>query len=140
DVSLVDAGVEPPDASAAPIDVIEAGEALGPGPDPADVEYSCQLRPGERALEATCAPAGSGVVGDACSSGSDCAAGFTCVAGRLGTGQCQPYCCAGRGSCDPGLICTERRLMVPSSPAGSSFLVPVCTFPDQCDLMEPFPC
>ncbi len=122
-----------------PVDPIDAGETLAP-PDAVPSRYSCQMTHGQNGVRAECALAGSGVMSDACSSGRDCAPGFGCVEGRSGSGQCQPYCCEGRTSCDAGQICTERRLVAEGMPEEMEVMVPVCAIPDQCDLSDPYPC
>ncbi len=125
-----------------PVDAVELADAGEPLEmhDAGPTQYSCQMTHSEEGMFAGCAPAGNGGSGETCSSGRDCAAGFACVEGRTGTGQCQPYCCDGRTSCEANQICVERRLLADGMPADLEYMVPVCSSPEQCDLSDPFPC
>ena len=51
---------------------------------------ACRLNYNGKTVVATCGAAGSGHDGDACTSGSDCSAGFECVSSP---GRCRHYCC-----------------------------------------------
>lgn len=133
----------------APVDAEDGGDAAVPFPGEIDAsapieqspEFSCQLLPDPVGLRASCALAGRGSVGDACSSGRDCSPGLGCVAGEVaGRGQCLEYCCAGRSSCDGNRLCTERPLLVPGSAPSAAPRGPVCVLPEQCELKDPFPC
>jgi hypothetical protein len=99
--------------------------------------YACQLAPRGRELLASCAPAGTAEFNSACSSNRDCGPGLGCV-GKAGAGLCLSYCCGGRGTCGAGLFCTERPML--SAGLTTEVMVPVCAFPEQCDLTDPFPC
>jgi hypothetical protein len=84
---------------------------------------------------AQCLPAGNGIEGGPCFSGSDCRAGLACVGD--GPGQCRPYCCNGDAGCRDRTHCSAEPLLVPTAKA--TLEVPVCMPVVNCSLAEP-PC
>ncbi len=121
----------------APFVPVEVDASVMVPPMPEET-YSCQMVPRLDGLFAGCALAGRGVDRDPCSSSNDCAAGLGCV-GRPGAGRCLPYCCEGAAVCAPGRICSQRPLLS-SDNVEELLTIPVCAPPDQCDLMDPYPC
>ncbi len=135
-----DAGLEDSPDAATALDVVEVDAGPEAPESPAEAAgLSCQLSPSGDGLSSSCAPAGAGEAGDACSSARDCAPGLGCV-GKPGAGQCLPYCCEGADSCASGTYCTQRPLRAPGLDETSELVVPVCAQSQQCDLMQQFPC
>ncbi len=74
-----------------------SGCGAGFGCRPQFTASSSDVHPG-------CEPAGSGVVGSACTAQADCAAGYYCAGG-----SCRKQCCAGDWSaCDAGESCIRQ--------------------------------
>jgi hypothetical protein len=87
----------------------------------------------------TCELAGPGLEEAACSSRSDCAAGYACVE-ESGGSHCRHYCCGGNDSCStPGTFCEERELAGLENDALKA-RASVCMPATLCRLDEPYPC
>ena len=119
----------------------DAGEA---GSDDAGAEagesvYGCRVIASGRIVTQECALAGEGRFDAPCLSSANCAPGYAC-AGEGSGGLCRPFCCAGSSACEDGLFCTELPLVHPYASGETPVVIPVCAFPDQCNLSQPYPC
>jgi hypothetical protein len=108
------------------------------------VAYGCHLvptplpaattgSPDVQAVTPSCTPAGLGLDGALCHDPADCAPGYECVGGSIGT--CRHYCCGGNGACRLDQFCDIQR-----TSSGSAMNVPVCMPTRQCDLLQPGTC
>lgn len=78
---------------------VEPLEAGAPAADASSITTACRTVVTNDSYSPGCFEADRrGIDGVACTSGSDCAPGFDCVAGEKGD-VCRRYCCLGSGSC-----------------------------------------
>ncbi|HEY4103274.1 MAG TPA: hypothetical protein VGM44_05255 [Polyangiaceae bacterium] len=126
----------------------ESGAAGAPSGPPA--KFSCQIvrsPDSPTTVNAACAVAGPGGIDAPCLTSSDC--GWDAEHGALGcvgdasAGLCQPFCCKGDDTCDPGSYCAERPLrdaLTNGASGAPQVMVPVCVPAENCDLSTPYPC
>jgi hypothetical protein len=133
----MDGGVAPP--------IDPPGVPEDPG-TPRGEPFACQVvSDSNKQPTHQCLRTGPGTHGAPCTSVNDCQAGLACV-GKVGAGQCLPYCCdpVGHPCGDPkdggkrSTFCGEGLLLEPNGVA--VLLVPVCVPGDSCQLGEPYPC
>ncbi len=119
----------------------DTGEGCGEG----EGCYVVAADPLTGALTTGCVPTRSRPVGSACTTGSDCESGLSCMLGPGFTppGFCIPLCCGGSG-CPPDMECVPTRVVVPEADAGPGAWIPVvgsCIWPPQpCDALRQTGC
>ena len=111
--------------------------ATGGGQNAGEPVYACHVRRGEAGPVGQCELAGTGDVGEPCTSSHDCKPGLGCV-GDLNAGQCLRFCCGLEDECDSGRYCANRPLRDDADP--EPLAVPVCVQADNCKLDDPYPC
>jgi hypothetical protein len=113
-----------------------SGEAEVGGTFAEQVACRISVQPAGR-VQSVCSIAGRGQERAPCTTSNDCARGLGCVETEAG-GQCLKYCCT-EGSCGTERYCARRPLRGPHDPS-KSYLVPVCSPAENCQLGEPYPC
>ncbi len=112
------------------------GGAYDPSAGYGDSILACRVQPSsagnssDLGLGPLCSVAGSGTAGDACTTATDCAAGFDCV----GKDVCRHYCCAGNSQCGAQEYCDIQPLAT-----ANTTRVPVCMPVVACSLESALP-
>lgn len=125
-----------PDTGVPPTGMCPAGDCdllTNAGCEAGNACYFAAPAMGEAAVP-TCAPAGTGGDGDACTMIQDCQEGFVC---DNGAGVCRHYCCDGADTgCPTGQSCLVSIVDDMMMPTG----VGICRIPDTCDLLAQTGC